>query len=115
MVVGDAVTLKCNFKTDGKMREIVWYRVSSDASGMGTRSQPGNRRSRLDEAGKADRAPADGNINSRNISSRNINSRELGWPGKMRPGGMWDGSGIITGGPGGFRDGSMLGWGLDWS
>jgi len=28
VVVGDAVTLKCNFKTDGKMREIVWYRVS---------------------------------------------------------------------------------------
>lgn len=27
-MVGDAVTLKCNFKTDGKMREIVWYRVS---------------------------------------------------------------------------------------
>uniref|UniRef100_A0A8C5X2I8 Immunoglobulin superfamily member 21 n=1 Tax=Malurus cyaneus samueli TaxID=2593467 RepID=A0A8C5X2I8_9PASS len=28
VVVGDAVTLKCNFKTDGKMREIVWYRVT---------------------------------------------------------------------------------------
>lgn len=28
VVVGDAVTLKCNFKTDGRMREIVWYRVS---------------------------------------------------------------------------------------
>ncbi|NXE99508.1 IGS21 protein, partial [Menura novaehollandiae] len=46
VVVGDAVTLKCNFKTDGKMREIVWYRVSgsggsSRPSGMGTRSQPG--------------------------------------------------------------------------
>ncbi|KAK9391972.1 hypothetical protein NXF25_017559 [Crotalus adamanteus] len=26
VVVGDAVTLKCNFKTDGRMREIVWYR-----------------------------------------------------------------------------------------
>ncbi|KFP40064.1 Immunoglobulin superfamily member 21, partial [Chlamydotis macqueenii] len=32
VVVGDAVTLKCNFKTDGKMREIVWYRVSDDAA-----------------------------------------------------------------------------------
>lgn len=29
VVAGDAVTLKCNFKTDGRMREIVWYRVSS--------------------------------------------------------------------------------------
>ncbi|XP_074831736.1 immunoglobulin superfamily member 21 isoform X2 [Carettochelys insculpta] len=28
VVVGDAVTLKCNFKTDGRMREIVWYRVT---------------------------------------------------------------------------------------
>ncbi|KAM9630093.1 immunoglobulin superfamily member 21 isoform 1-T1 [Morphnus guianensis] len=28
VVVGDTVTLKCNFKTDGKMREIVWYRVT---------------------------------------------------------------------------------------
>ncbi|KAM7324041.1 hypothetical protein ACRRTK_016346 [Alexandromys fortis] len=26
VVAGDAVTLKCNFKTDGRMREIVWYR-----------------------------------------------------------------------------------------
>lgn len=39
VVVGDAVTLKCNFKTDGKMREIVWYRVSWHQPlplGMGT-------------------------------------------------------------------------------
>ncbi|XP_038965613.1 immunoglobulin superfamily member 21 isoform X1 [Rattus norvegicus] len=28
VVAGDAVTLKCNFKTDGRMREIVWYRVT---------------------------------------------------------------------------------------
>lgn len=28
VVVGEAVTLKCNFKTDGRLREIVWYRVS---------------------------------------------------------------------------------------
>ncbi|KFP22328.1 Immunoglobulin superfamily member 21, partial [Egretta garzetta] len=45
VVVGDAVTLKCNFKTDGKMREIVWYRVSgANASslplGRGIRSLP---------------------------------------------------------------------------
>ncbi|NXK09388.1 IGS21 protein, partial [Herpetotheres cachinnans] len=45
VVVGDAVTLKCNFKTDGKMREIVWYRVSGAGAsslplGTGTRSHP---------------------------------------------------------------------------
>lgn len=28
VVVGETVTLKCNFKTDGRLREIVWYRVS---------------------------------------------------------------------------------------
>ncbi|XP_026117119.1 immunoglobulin superfamily member 21-like isoform X2 [Carassius auratus] len=28
VVVGDTVTLKCNFKTDGRLREIVWYRVT---------------------------------------------------------------------------------------
>ncbi|NWJ01682.1 IGS21 protein, partial [Crypturellus undulatus] len=28
VVEGDSVTLKCNFKTDGRMREIVWYRVT---------------------------------------------------------------------------------------
>lgn len=27
VVVGETVTLKCNFKTDGRLREIVWYRV----------------------------------------------------------------------------------------
>lgn len=32
VVAGDAVTLKCNFKTDGRMREIVWYRVSHTLS-----------------------------------------------------------------------------------
>lgn len=31
VVVGEAVTLKCNFKTDGRLREIVWYRVSKPA------------------------------------------------------------------------------------
>ncbi|XP_024915717.1 immunoglobulin superfamily member 21a isoform X2 [Cynoglossus semilaevis] len=28
IVVGETVTLKCNFKTDGRLREIVWYRVT---------------------------------------------------------------------------------------
>ncbi|XDV51516.1 hypothetical protein PO909_020379 [Leuciscus waleckii] len=27
VVVGETVTLKCNFKTDGRLREIVWYRL----------------------------------------------------------------------------------------
>lgn len=31
VVVGETVTLKCNFKTDGRLREIVWYRVSAAA------------------------------------------------------------------------------------
>ncbi|KAK4809821.1 hypothetical protein QYF61_014289 [Mycteria americana] len=65
VVVGDAVTLKCNFKTDGKMREIVWYRVSGAGAsslplGTGTRSHPAalllcNRRSRLDGGEKGRR------------------------------------------------------------
>ncbi|KAF7239306.1 Immunoglobulin superfamily member 21, partial [Varanus komodoensis] len=56
VVVGDAVTLKCNFKTDGRMREIVWYRAqeviadpglqpplgSSPAWGSGSGSGPGS-------------------------------------------------------------------------
>lgn len=29
VVVGETVTLKCNFKTDGRLREIVWYKVSN--------------------------------------------------------------------------------------
>ncbi|KAA0707633.1 Immunoglobulin superfamily member 21 [Triplophysa tibetana] len=28
VVVGETVTLKCNFKTDGRLREIVWYKVT---------------------------------------------------------------------------------------
>ena len=32
VVVGETVTLKCNFKTDGRLREIVWYRVSKATS-----------------------------------------------------------------------------------
>lgn len=29
VVMGDTVTLKCNFRTDGNLREIVWFRVST--------------------------------------------------------------------------------------
>ncbi|KAM6982948.1 immunoglobulin superfamily member 21-like isoform 2-T2 [Tautogolabrus adspersus] len=28
VVIGDTVTLKCNFQTDGNLREIVWFRVT---------------------------------------------------------------------------------------
>ncbi|KAL1021345.1 hypothetical protein UPYG_G00012060 [Umbra pygmaea] len=28
IVIGDTVTLKCNFRTDGNLREIVWFRVT---------------------------------------------------------------------------------------
>ncbi|KAJ8259125.1 hypothetical protein COCON_G00181370 [Conger conger] len=28
VIVGETVTLKCNFKTDGRLREIVWFRVT---------------------------------------------------------------------------------------
>lgn len=32
VVIGDTVTLKCNFHTDGSLREVVWFRVRpSDA------------------------------------------------------------------------------------
>lgn len=48
MVAGDAVTLKCNFKTDGRMREIVWYRVSC-------RSRPLHATARAE--GRVPRAP----------------------------------------------------------
>ncbi|TNN59564.1 Immunoglobulin superfamily member 21 [Liparis tanakae] len=33
IVVGETVTLKCNFKTDGRLREIVWYRHSTVSPG----------------------------------------------------------------------------------
>ncbi|XP_026223961.1 immunoglobulin superfamily member 21-like isoform X2 [Anabas testudineus] len=32
VVIGDTVTLKCNFQTDGNLREIVWFRVSEGGS-----------------------------------------------------------------------------------
>ncbi|XP_051282020.1 immunoglobulin superfamily member 21-like isoform X2 [Dicentrarchus labrax] len=32
VVIGDTVTLKCNFQTDGNLREIVWFRVFEGGS-----------------------------------------------------------------------------------
>lgn len=32
VVIGDTVTLKCNFQTDGNLREIVWFRVSTQVN-----------------------------------------------------------------------------------
>ncbi|XP_055748703.1 immunoglobulin superfamily member 21-like isoform X1 [Salvelinus fontinalis] len=32
VVIGDTVTLKCNFRTDGNLREIVWFRVTEGGS-----------------------------------------------------------------------------------
>uniref|UniRef100_A0A7N8XAN1 Ig-like domain-containing protein n=1 Tax=Mastacembelus armatus TaxID=205130 RepID=A0A7N8XAN1_9TELE len=32
VVIGDTVTLKCNFRTDGNLREIVWFRVAEGGS-----------------------------------------------------------------------------------
>ncbi|XP_020314771.1 immunoglobulin superfamily member 21-like [Oncorhynchus kisutch] len=32
VVIGDTVTLKCNFMTDGNLREIVWFRVTEGGS-----------------------------------------------------------------------------------
>lgn len=34
VVIGDTVTLKCNFQTDGNLREIVWFRVSTQVNFM---------------------------------------------------------------------------------
>ncbi|XP_049437658.1 immunoglobulin superfamily member 21-like [Epinephelus fuscoguttatus] len=39
VVIGDTVTLKCNFRTDGNLREIVWFRVSSQVSEGGSAKQ----------------------------------------------------------------------------
>ncbi|XP_028265310.1 immunoglobulin superfamily member 21b [Parambassis ranga] len=32
VVIGDTVTLKCNFQTDGNLREIVWFRIMEGGS-----------------------------------------------------------------------------------
>lgn len=34
VVIGDTVTLKCNFQTDGILQEIVWFRVSTQVNLM---------------------------------------------------------------------------------
>ncbi|XP_037337015.2 immunoglobulin superfamily member 21-like [Pungitius pungitius] len=39
VVIGDTVTLKCNFQTDGNLREIVWFRVSSQVIDGGNARQ----------------------------------------------------------------------------
>lgn len=32
IVIGDTVTLKCNFQTDGSLREIVWFQVNTEVN-----------------------------------------------------------------------------------
>ena len=32
VVIGDAVTIKCFFRTDGNLREIVWFRMGSQVT-----------------------------------------------------------------------------------
>eukprot|EP00064_Thunnus_orientalis_P016742 superscaffoldBa00003387_g16813 len=39
VVIGDTVTLKCNFQTDGNLREIVWFRVSTQVTEGGSAKQ----------------------------------------------------------------------------
>ncbi|XP_059189076.1 immunoglobulin superfamily member 21-like [Centropristis striata] len=39
VVIGDTVTLKCNFQTDGSLREIVWFRVSTQVTEGGSAKQ----------------------------------------------------------------------------
>ncbi|XP_018557080.1 immunoglobulin superfamily member 21 isoform X1 [Lates calcarifer] len=39
VVIGDTVTLKCNFQTDGNLREIVWFRVSTQVIEGGSAKQ----------------------------------------------------------------------------
>ncbi|KAM3872225.1 immunoglobulin superfamily member 21b [Diretmus argenteus] len=39
VVIGDTVTLKCNFRTDGNLREIVWFRVSTQVVEAGSPKQ----------------------------------------------------------------------------
>ncbi|KAF1389932.1 hypothetical protein PFLUV_G00052720 [Perca fluviatilis] len=39
VVIGDTVTLKCNFQTDGILREIVWFRVSTQVVEGGSAKQ----------------------------------------------------------------------------
>ncbi|KAA8590746.1 hypothetical protein FQN60_001689, partial [Etheostoma spectabile] len=39
VVIGDTVTLKCNFQTDGNLREIVWFRGSTQEVEGGSAKQ----------------------------------------------------------------------------
>ncbi|XP_068453227.1 immunoglobulin superfamily member 21-like [Clinocottus analis] len=39
VVIGDTVTIKCNFQTDGNLREIVWFRVSTQVIEGGSAKQ----------------------------------------------------------------------------
>ncbi|XP_051805342.1 immunoglobulin superfamily member 21-like isoform X1 [Acanthochromis polyacanthus] len=39
VVIGDTVTLRCNFQTDGSLREIVWFRVSTQVTEGGNAKQ----------------------------------------------------------------------------
>ncbi|XP_029291834.1 immunoglobulin superfamily member 21-like [Cottoperca gobio] len=39
VIIGDTVTLKCNFQTDGNLREIVWFRVSPQVTEVGNAKQ----------------------------------------------------------------------------
>ncbi|KAM7412371.1 hypothetical protein PAMA_022042 [Pampus argenteus] len=39
VVIGDTVTLKCNFQTDGNLQEIVWFRVSTQVTEGGSAKQ----------------------------------------------------------------------------
>ncbi|CAL8369132.1 unnamed protein product [Lota lota] len=39
VVIGDAVTIKCFFRTDGNLREIVWFRMGTQVDGVGSGKQ----------------------------------------------------------------------------
>ncbi|CAL8324246.1 unnamed protein product [Merluccius merluccius] len=39
VVIGDAVTIKCFFRTDGNLREIVWFRMGTQIDGVGSGKQ----------------------------------------------------------------------------
>lgn len=75
VVIGETVTLKCNFKTDGRLREIVWYRVSLRASRC---SSGGWRRRRLCQAGRpAARPSASGETTERHQTANAVTRASL--------------------------------------
>ncbi|KAK1799605.1 hypothetical protein P4O66_000374 [Electrophorus voltai] len=51
VVVGETVTLKCNFKTDGRLREIVWYRCSILSTLKGCLPDPEEQQSQPQQSG----------------------------------------------------------------